>query len=246
MAGDEPKNLAEGYVKTPHPVQGLPRVVRHITGHNAEGKSVFLDTDVGDHHRVLGNGSAITNIVYSTSNHPVQLNGDVDVKFARENEPGITVKNGTVCRMIDFAPGAVSPMHRVNSLDYAIVLEGVFKMVLDSGEERIMQRGDIAVQRSTAHQWINVTGNGLLAGRMLFVLLDVQDVHIAGQKVEGYLGILGKDYEGLPGHEKAGEAPAEQTGAPTKVSQAPPVFAPAVHAISSVGISSADYFDSEF
>ena len=79
-------NPAEGYVQTAHPVQGLPRVVRHITGHNAEGKSVFLSTDVGDHHRELVNKSAIANILYSTNQHPVELNGDVDVKYASKNE----------------------------------------------------------------------------------------------------------------------------------------------------------------
>jgi hypothetical protein len=76
-------------------------------------------------------------------------------------------------------------------------------MVLDSGEERIMQRGDVAIQRATSHRWINVTGNGLLPARILFVLLDVKDVNVAGNKVDGFLGVLGKDYVGLPGHEKA-------------------------------------------
>ena len=107
--------------------------------------------------------------------------------------------------MIDFAPGGVSPLHRVESLDYAVVIEGVFKMVLDSGEERIMQRGDIAVQRSTSHRWINVTGNGLLPARILFVLLAIKDLKVAGNKVDGYLGVLGKDYVGLPGHEKTAD-----------------------------------------
>lgn len=86
MAAKDMHNPAEGYVVTPHPVQGLTRVVRHITGHNAEGKSVFLSTDVGDHHRELVNKSAIANILYSTNEHPVNLNGDVDVKYSRENE----------------------------------------------------------------------------------------------------------------------------------------------------------------
>ncbi|OBR11653.1 Cupin [Colletotrichum higginsianum IMI 349063] len=237
MAVDELVNPASGSVRTSHPVQGLPRVVRHITGHNAEGKSIFLSTDVGDHHRDLGDKSAISNIVYSTNQVPVELNGDVDVKYARENEPGITVKGGSVCRMIDFGPGAVSPMHRVNSIDYAIVLEGVFKMILDSGEERIMQRGDIAIQRATAHRWINVTGNGLLAARMLFVLLDVNDVHVAGDKVEGYLGELGKDYAGLPGHEKA-----ENDKVEVQVSEKQPVVPVAVE----LNGTSGDYYDSEF
>lgn len=40
--------------------------------------------------------------------------------------------------MVDFVPGGVVPMHRENSLDLAIVIEGVFKLKLNSGEERVM------------------------------------------------------------------------------------------------------------
>lgn len=101
-----------------------------------------------------------------------------------------------MARLIDFAPAVESPLHRAVSLDYGVVIEGVFKLVLDSGEERIMRPGDISVQRATAHQWINITGNGTLPGRMLFILLDVKDVYAGGKKVEGYLGTLAKDYVG--------------------------------------------------
>ncbi|PYI36018.1 hypothetical protein BP00DRAFT_442030, partial [Aspergillus indologenus CBS 114.80] len=75
-----------GYVTTDFPVTGLSRVVRHITGHDAQGQSVFLATDNGDHHRVLGEQQAIGNIIYSTNQSPVELNDDVDIKYARENE----------------------------------------------------------------------------------------------------------------------------------------------------------------
>ncbi|KAF2177783.1 NAD(P)-binding protein [Zopfia rhizophila CBS 207.26] len=196
-----PDEIADAVIFTLSPrVAGLPRVQRHITGHNEQGHSVFLSTDSGAHHKELVDKGALANIIYSTNSHPVELNDNVDIKFQAENEPGLTVKNGTVCRLIDFAPACESPMHRVNSIDYAIVIEGVFKMVLDSGEERYMHRGDIAVQRSTAHKWINVTGNGLLPARILFILQDVKDVYAGGQKVAGYLGPLGDDYVGLPGH----------------------------------------------
>ena len=87
-------------------------------------------------------------------------------------------------------------MHRAVSLDYGVVIKGLFKLVLDSGEERIMRPGDISVQRATAHQWINITGNGQLPGRMLFVLLDVNEVYAGGKKLEEYLGTLEKDYVG--------------------------------------------------
>jgi hypothetical protein len=75
-----------GYVKTGWPAPGLRRNVRHITGHNAEGKGIFLSTDCGDHHRVMGNEQAIANIIYSTKETPVELNGDADIKYAKENE----------------------------------------------------------------------------------------------------------------------------------------------------------------
>ncbi|KAI5200242.1 hypothetical protein E4T38_06606 [Aureobasidium subglaciale] len=48
-------------------------------------------------------------------------------------------------------PGATSPMHRTVSLDYGVVLEGEAVLVLNSGEERLLQRGDIAMQRGTNH-----------------------------------------------------------------------------------------------
>ncbi len=38
-------------------------------------------------------------------------------------------------------------MQRVNRFDCAVVIEGVFRLVLDSGEERTLQRGDIASNR---------------------------------------------------------------------------------------------------
>ena len=89
MAGEQASldllTTSAGYVQT-FPAPGLRRTVRHITGHNAEGKGVFLSTDCGEHHRIIGNEQAIANIIYSTKETPVELNGDVDIKFAKENE----------------------------------------------------------------------------------------------------------------------------------------------------------------
>ncbi|RYP54381.1 hypothetical protein DL768_000798 [Monosporascus sp. mg162] len=185
-----------GYVSTGFPAPGLRRTVRHITGHNAEGKGIFLTTDCGDHHRVIGNEQAIANILYSTKETPVELNGDVDVKYAKENEPGLHIHNGSVCRMIDFGPNVLSPMHRAVSLDYGVVIEGEFKLILDSGEERIMRQGDVSVQRASAHQWHNITGNGTLPGRMMWILLDCKPVLINGEPLKEELNELQPYYEG--------------------------------------------------
>lgn len=112
-------------------------------------------------------------------------------------QPGLHIANGTVVRLIDFGPGLESPLHRAMSIDYGIVLEGEFELSLDSGESRIMRRGDVSVQRATAHKWRNITAGGTEAGRMLYVLLDCkQPLWVAGEKVEGFLGDLEKEYEG--------------------------------------------------
>jgi quercetin dioxygenase-like cupin family protein len=60
--------------------------------------------------------------------------------------------------MIDFAPNEISPMHRALSIDYGVVLEGEFELILDSGERRIMRQGDVSIQHATGHQWRNLTG----------------------------------------------------------------------------------------
>ncbi|KAL1638046.1 hypothetical protein SLS58_009067 [Diplodia intermedia] len=185
-----------GYISNGFPAFGLPKNQRLITGHNAEGKGVFLVRDCGDHHRLMGEEQAMNNILYHTKENPVDLNDDADLKYARDVEPGLHNANGTVVRMIDFAPDVESPMHRAMSIDYGVVLEGVFELTLDSGESKIMRQGDVSVQRATAHKWKNVTGAGTAPGRMLWILLDVKDLFVGGEKVEGYLGDLAKEYEG--------------------------------------------------
>lgn len=88
MSEAEIPTAGAGYIVGGFPAPGLPRTVRHITGHDSNGKSVFLSTDCGDHHRVMGKNQAIANILYSTKETPINLNEDSDIKFAKENEVG--------------------------------------------------------------------------------------------------------------------------------------------------------------
>ncbi|KAI1499774.1 hypothetical protein F5X99DRAFT_388573 [Biscogniauxia marginata] len=197
MAENTPvQGTSVGYITNLFPAPGLRQMTRHITGHNEDGKSVFLSADNGDHYRIMGEKQAVANILYSTRETPVELNGDVDIEKARRQEPPLHYHNGTVVRMIDFAPDVESPMHRAVSLDYGIVVEGTFKLILDSGEERILRQGDVSIQRATAHKWHNISGNGTLPGRMMWILLDCKDVYIKDQKMEGYLGELSQYYDG--------------------------------------------------
>jgi len=58
-------------------------------------------------------------------------------------------------------------MHRTESVDYGIVIEGECTLVLDAGEVEL-RRGSVVVQRGTNHAWANRSGR---VCRMLFVLV---------------------------------------------------------------------------
>ncbi len=67
--------------------------------------------------------------------------------------------------------GAQHPlMHRTETLDYGIVLEGEITMVLDQTETTI-KTGDVVIQCGTNHAWANRSGN---ICRMVFILIDGQ------------------------------------------------------------------------
>lgn len=59
-------------------------------------------------------------------------------------------------------------MHRTESIDYGVVLDGELTLVLDEGEVPL-RHGDVVVQRGTNHAWANRSGKSC---RMLFVLVD--------------------------------------------------------------------------
>jgi mannose-6-phosphate isomerase-like protein (cupin superfamily) len=61
-------------------------------------------------------------------------------------------------------------MHRTESVDYGVVIEGEMTLVLDAGEVTL-KPGSVVVQRGTNHAWANRSGRPC---RMLFVLIDGQ------------------------------------------------------------------------
>lgn len=84
-------------------------------------------------------------------------------------------------------------MHRTQSLDYGIVVEGQIESILDSGETQLMGRGDVMVQRATMHAWRNPSETEW--ARMIFVLQDCKPLYINGER---FGEDLGRGTEGLP------------------------------------------------
>ena len=68
-----------------------------------------------------------------------------------------------------FGKGGRHPlMHRTESIDYAIVLEGEITMVMDK-EDVVLKAGDVLVQCGTNHAWSNRSDKPCV---VCFVLVD--------------------------------------------------------------------------
>ena len=174
----------------------LPGPVAYLTGHNADGKAVVHSSRPVRWQKYDGDRLAMSE-AYMTE-FPADLNKDADVaRFdARQAEAGgkgLVVANGTMLRYVDFAPGYECMMHRTQSLDYGIVLEGSILSVLDSGETVLLRRGDVMVQRATMHAWRNPSETEW--ARMIFCLQDCQPLFVGGKR-------LGEEHaestEGIP------------------------------------------------
>jgi quercetin dioxygenase-like cupin family protein len=70
--------------------------------------------------------------------------------------------------VMDLFPGCRGAMHRTDTLDYVIVLEGDVEMLMDDSSV-VLHAGDILVQQGTIHAWTNPTQKH---ARMAIVLID--------------------------------------------------------------------------
>ncbi len=61
-------------------------------------------------------------------------------------------------------------MHRTETVDYAVILEGELTLLLDD-EDVQLKTGDVVIQRGTNHAWSNRSGK---ICRILYVLIDGQ------------------------------------------------------------------------
>jgi mannose-6-phosphate isomerase-like protein (cupin superfamily) len=59
-------------------------------------------------------------------------------------------------------------MHKTESVDYGVVIEGEMTLILDDSEVEL-KVGSVVIQRGTNHAWANRSGKMC---RMLFVLVD--------------------------------------------------------------------------
>ena len=145
-------------------MSAVPR--RIVTGHDTSGKSIVLSD--GPTPKTLDIGTAAFHELWITEETPAPIGATEPEPTARPVRTP-PPPNGVMVRFTEMAPGAESPMHRTETVDVGVVVDGETWLLLDDGSETRVGVGDAVVQRGTNHAWANRSDRPV---RMLFVLID--------------------------------------------------------------------------
>lgn len=149
---------------------------RVVTGHDKDGKAVIERDEIMSNVKVMPSGHKGC-VMWVTDDCPAAVAGDED---PATREMGIAPPpRGSVLRILELAPMKDAFMHRTDTLDYCIVLEGNCIMYLDDDEKVALSAGDILVQRGTWHGWHNP---GDETCRLAFILMggEAPEKHLHG------------------------------------------------------------------
>ncbi len=172
---------------------------RIVTGHNAEGKSVIIEDGPPRDLRTMPQrpGYQVANM-WVTTDTPADINQpdlSAEHKGVAPPKRGTVVRIIDIPpepedpEELERAVGAVFAahfndaqrevggekpkhpgMHRTDTVDYAILIEGELVAIMDEGET-VMRPGDVLIQRGTNHAWSNRSGKMC---RIAFILVDAQ------------------------------------------------------------------------
>lgn len=137
---------------------------------------------VHDSYRTLSNPPPLTNEVDLTqleSHLPIPSSPDPSRQLPNINRIWFPALDQTLLRHCDFPPNSTLPMHRTETVDLGVCVSGSMELTLDSGEKRVMNVGDVIVQRGTMHAWRNPSETEW--ARVVFFLVGAEPVVVGGR-----------------------------------------------------------------
>lgn len=170
---------------------------RIVTGHDDQGRAIIAEAGPPPKILKVGDRGSVFYEVWNTAASPAPIRAGAEEPVGDDvvlKPP----PNGTRLRVVEFPPNDrsdVTPeqaraafasfggadaldkhgagnrhpmMHRTQTIDYGIVLEGEIVLLMDEGEE-VCRAGDIVIQRGTNHAWVNRSGAPC---RIAFILID--------------------------------------------------------------------------
>jgi len=178
----------------------MPKSFRRVvTGHNAQGRSIFVSDGLPPVVHSRGAGSTVVTEFWQTGAPPASNAGNADPTIGQPQKVP-PPRHGSKFRVVEYPPDSqrVAQMrapgvshdaksegyvrdlankrhpgfHKTDSIDYAIVLTGEIYALVDEGEV-LLKAGDVLIQRGTSHAWSNRTEEPCC---IAFVLIDAEPV----------------------------------------------------------------------
>jgi naringenin degradation protein FdeH len=157
-----------------------PPIRRVVTGHDANNVAKVIMEGPATNAKYPGPGMVST-MIWCTDRTPADIAVGENVEDLGARIIGTAPPaRGTRFAVIDFPPGNKPGMHRTETIDYVIVLEGEIEMDMDDSSVKL-KAGDVMVQRGTNHAWANRSDK---RARVAFVLVDAEPLGI-GHPVTG-------------------------------------------------------------
>lgn len=149
---------------------------RVVTGHDENGKAKVIIDGIAGNERAGSAAGQYNTLMWCTDAMPCDMPIGEDAEDMGGRKLGTYPPvNGTRFMIADYPPGNIPRMHRTETIDYIIVLDGEIEMELDDKEVVTIRQGDVMIQRGTYHAWRNVSDRPC---RMAFVLVDAKPLGI--------------------------------------------------------------------
>ena len=144
------------------------KIRRIVTSNDSRGKAVVgIDERVEARPGIMDKNVSNA-FIWASDSMPADVTGPDPTSGKIALTPG---PQGSIFRVLELPPGCPAHMHKTETLDYVIMLEGESDMLLDDGAEVHMNEGDVMVQRATYHGWANRSSKPC---KIVFILIDAK------------------------------------------------------------------------
>ena len=158
-----------------------PPIRRVVTGHDDDNVAkVLIDAPATNAKNPQPRAGLDHDVEHRRRAGATSRRRDRSRTWARASSARRRRRTARASAVIDFPPGNHPHMHRTETVDYVIVMEGEIDMDMDDSTVKL-KAGDIMVQRGTNHAWANRSGK---RARVAFVLVDAEPLGI-GKPVLG-------------------------------------------------------------
>ena len=145
-----------------------PPIRRVVTGHDGGNVAKVLIDAAATNAKYPSPGTVST-LMWCTDAMPADIGIGEDAEDMGARILGTAPpENGSRFIVMEFARGVISEVHRTETIDYIVMLEGEIDMLLDDSEVHV-KAGDVLVQQATNHAWVNNSGKPC---RIAFILID--------------------------------------------------------------------------